>query len=86
VRGALRVAAGGDRDPAALGVAHWLGDGFELGFVMFATLLGLFSVIWGYRRHGEVRRSGCCFQVSRRCGSASSSGRCTTRWWRMPSR
>ena len=42
----------------ALGVAHWLGDGFELGFVMFATLLGLFSVLWGYRRHGEVRALG----------------------------
>src|SRR4249919_4011805 len=39
----------------ALGIASWLGDGFELGFVTFATLLGLFSVVWGYRRHGEVR-------------------------------
>jgi hypothetical protein len=42
----------------ALGIASWLGDGFERGFVLFATLLGLFSVIWGYRRHGAVRAVG----------------------------
>jgi hypothetical protein len=42
----------------ALGIAAWLGDGFERGFVMFATLLGLFSVLWGYRRHGAVRALG----------------------------
>jgi hypothetical protein len=42
----------------ALGIASWLGDGFEVGFVMFATLLGLFSVLWGYRRHGAVRALG----------------------------
>lgn len=35
--------------------AAWMGDGFEVGFVLFATALGLFSVVWGYRRHGEVR-------------------------------
>jgi hypothetical protein len=39
----------------ALGVAAWLGDDFERGFVLFATLVGLFSMIWGYRRHGAVR-------------------------------
>ena len=39
----------------SLGVAAWLGDDFERGFVLFATLLGLFSVVWGYRRHGAVR-------------------------------
>ena len=39
----------------SLGVAAWLGQEFERGFVLFATLLGLFSVIWGYRRHGAVR-------------------------------
>lgn len=38
--------------------AVWLGEGFELGFVIFATGLGLFSVIWGYRRHGAVRALG----------------------------
>ena len=42
----------------SLGVAKWLGDGFERGFVLFATLLGLFSVIWGYRRHGAIRALG----------------------------
>jgi hypothetical protein len=42
----------------ALGIAKWLGDGFEQGFVLFATLLGLFSVVWGYRRHGAVRALG----------------------------
>ena len=39
----------------SLGIAAWLGDGFERGFVLFATLIGLFSMLWGYRRHGEVR-------------------------------
>ena len=39
----------------SLGIAAWLSDGFERGFVTFATLLGLFSVVWGWRRHGEVR-------------------------------
>lgn len=39
----------------SLGIAAWLGDDFERGFVIFATLLGLFTVVWGWRRHGEVR-------------------------------
>lgn len=39
----------------SLGVAGWLGGSFELAFVVFATGLGLFSGIWGYRRHGAVR-------------------------------
>ncbi|KRA21278.1 MULTISPECIES: MerC domain-containing protein [unclassified Lysobacter] len=38
-----------------LGVAGWFDDSFELAFVVFATLLGLFSVVWGYRRHHAVR-------------------------------
>ena len=42
----------------SLGVAGWLGGSFELGFVIFATGLGLFSVAWGYRRHGAVRDLG----------------------------
>ena len=42
----------------SLGIAAWLGDGFERGFVIFATLVGLFSVLWGYRRHGAVRALG----------------------------
>lgn len=39
----------------ALGIAAWLDDGFERGFVTFATLLGLFTIVWGYRRHRAVR-------------------------------
>ena len=39
----------------SLGIAVWLGEGFERGFVLFATMLGLFSVVWGDRRHGAVR-------------------------------
>jgi hypothetical protein len=42
----------------SLGIAAWLGDGFERGFVIFATLIGLFSVLWGYRRHGAARALG----------------------------
>ena len=42
----------------SLGVAAWLGGRFELAFVVFATGLGLFSVVWGYRRHGAVRALG----------------------------
>lgn len=41
-----------------LGAAQWLGGGFELGFVIFATGLGLFSLVSGYRRHGAVRALG----------------------------
>ena len=39
----------------SLGVAAWLGSGFEEGFVLFATGLGLFSMVWGYRRHRAVQ-------------------------------
>ena len=42
----------------ALGIGAWLGEGFEQGFVLFATCVGLFSVVWGYRRHGAVRALG----------------------------
>lgn len=35
----------------SLGLAAWLGHGFELGFVAFATLLGLYSLVRSYRRH-----------------------------------
>ena len=42
----------------SLGVAAWLGEGFEEGFVVFATLLGLFTVATGYRRHRAVRALG----------------------------
>lgn len=39
----------------SLGVAAWLGSGFEEGFVLFATGLGLFSMALGYRRHRAVQ-------------------------------
>lgn len=42
----------------ALGVSTWLGDGFERAFVVFATLLGAFSLVWGWRRHRAVRALG----------------------------
>ena len=42
----------------SLGIAVWLGDDFERGFVAFATLLGLFTLAWGYRRHRAVRALG----------------------------
>jgi hypothetical protein len=42
----------------SLGIAVWLGEGFERGFVLFATLLGLFTLLWGYRRHHVVRALG----------------------------
>jgi hypothetical protein len=42
----------------SLGIAAWLGDDFERGFVLFATLLGSFTLVWGYRRHRVVRALG----------------------------
>ena len=40
----------------SLGIAAWLGrEGFEQGFVVFATLLGLYTMVSGYRRHRAVR-------------------------------
>lgn len=42
----------------SLGIAAWLGDGFERGFVLFASLLGLFTLIQGYRRHRAARALG----------------------------
>lgn len=42
----------------SLGVATWLGDNAEEWFVIFASMVGLFSVVWGYRRHREVRALG----------------------------
>lgn len=39
----------------SLGLSVWLGDGFERVFVAFVTVLGLFSLLWGYRRHRAFR-------------------------------
>ena len=42
----------------SLGLSFWLGDGVEQALVVFVTLLGLFSLVWGYRRHGALRALG----------------------------
>lgn len=42
----------------SLGIAVWLGEGFEQGFVLFATVLGAVSMIGAYRRHHVVRALG----------------------------
>ena len=42
----------------SLGFAVWLGDDFERGFVLFASLLGVFSLAWGWRRHRAMRALG----------------------------
>ena len=42
----------------SLGVAAWLGREFEEAFVAFASLLGLFTLAWGYRLHRAVRALG----------------------------
>ena len=39
----------------AFGISAIGGDGFEQGFVVFATLLGLFTLAWGYRRHRTLQ-------------------------------
>lgn len=39
----------------SLGLATWLGDDFERGFVIFATLFGLAILAWSYRRHRTLR-------------------------------
>ena len=42
----------------SLGIAVWLGDGFETGFVAFASLFGLAVLAWSYRRHRAIRALG----------------------------
>ena len=42
----------------SLGIATWMSDSVEEGFVVFATLLGLFTLVQGYRRHRAVRALG----------------------------
>lgn len=39
----------------SLGLSFWLGDGVERTIVVFVTLLGLFSLLLGYRRHHALR-------------------------------
>lgn len=42
----------------SLGVALWLGDGFEVVFVLFASLFGISVLVWSYRRHRVLRALG----------------------------
>lgn len=42
----------------SLGLSVWMGRGFELGFVIFVSVVGLFSLLWGYRRHRAFRALG----------------------------
>ena len=42
----------------SLGLSIWMGRGFELGFVIFVSVVGLFSLLWGYRRHRAFRALG----------------------------
>lgn len=42
----------------SLGLSVWLGDGVEISVVVFVTLLGLFSLVLGYRRHRAWRALG----------------------------
>ena len=39
----------------ALGLSFWLSDGVEASIVIFVTVLGLFSLIWGYLRHRALK-------------------------------
>ncbi len=39
----------------SLGLSFWLSDGVEQAVVVFVTFLGLFSLLWGYRRHRALR-------------------------------
>lgn len=39
----------------SLGFALWLGENTERALVLFVTLLGLTSLVWGYRRHRVIR-------------------------------
>lgn len=38
-----------------LGLTSLTSSSFELAFVVFATLLGLFSIVWGIRQHHAFR-------------------------------
>jgi len=42
----------------SLGLSLWLSDGVEGAIVVFVSVLGLFSLVWGFRRHGAMRALG----------------------------
>ena len=70
----------------SLGIAAWLGEDFERGFVLFASLLGHVHARLGLSppsrrpraRPADARAGGCC-------GRRAVSRRCTTRWCRTRS-
>lgn len=39
----------------SIGLAAWQNDGVELGFVLFASAIGFYSLVQGYRRHRTGR-------------------------------
>ena len=47
----------------SLGLSLWLGESLEEIFVVFVTVLGAFSLIWGYRRHRVFRALGMLLAV-----------------------
>ncbi|WP_305804462.1 MerC domain-containing protein [Stenotrophomonas sp. YIM B06876] len=42
----------------SLGLSVWLGDGVERSLIVFVTLLGLSSLLWGYRLHRTLHALG----------------------------
>ncbi len=42
----------------SLGLMVWPGNALEQAFVVFVSLLGVFSLVWGYRRHRTFRALG----------------------------
>lgn len=42
----------------SLGLSMWLSDGVEQALVVFVTLLGLSSLLWGYRKHRALHALG----------------------------
>ena len=42
----------------SLGLSAWLGDGVERTLIVFVTLLGLSSLLWGYRLHRTLHALG----------------------------
>src|SRR3546814_4608446 len=66
----------------SLGLSEWLGDGFELSFVVFATSVGVFSLVYGYRRPRRIRALRVLLAGDRRSTRLNSSPSSASR---MPS-
>jgi len=52
---ALPIAVAAAPTAGLAGLTGSFADGLERGFVVFATVLGLASLLWGYRRHRTLR-------------------------------